>query len=62
MSENHNEPRMYVVLYGNPIHGFEVYGPFASYAKAVAFGKEEVEAYVSTEWWIMPLHAPKGDK
>lgn len=45
-----------VVITGNPVGGFEVYGPFTSIDTATAYGKERLSA--GEEWWIMPLYNP----
>jgi len=46
---------MHVVIVGDPIGGFEVYGPFKTAEEAF-----EYEEGVDTSCWSMPLHAPNG--
>jgi hypothetical protein len=45
----------HVVIVGNPIDGFEIYGPFENEEEAF-----EYEESVDTSCWSMPLHAPNG--
>jgi hypothetical protein len=45
----------HVVIVGNPIDGFEIYGPFENEEEAF-----EYEESVATSCWSMPLNAPKG--
>ena len=45
---------MAVVLAGNPISGFNIYGPFKTEEEASA-SMEDLE---DQEWWVMPLHHP----
>ncbi len=45
---------MHVVLCGNPVEGFSVYGPFKTYDDAAAW--TDADNHSDLETWIMPLH------
>lgn len=44
----------YVVVYGNPLEGFKLHGPFPSREAADQFGEDCGEGGE----WVMPLHEP----
>jgi hypothetical protein len=44
---------MHVVIIGNPVDGFSIYGPFKTAPDAVAWAQQEREG---EEYWIAPLH------
>lgn len=44
----------YVILAGNPINGFEVFGPFNSEHDASNFA----DSLEDREWWLTPLTSP----
>jgi hypothetical protein len=46
---------MHVVVYGNPIDGVFIVGPFKTGEDAMRYGETEHDAQ---NWWIAPLHAP----
>jgi len=41
----------YIVVDGNPVTGFDHYGPFDTPEEAVKYAQDEME----TDWWIAPL-------
>ena len=45
---------MHVVLVGNPVDGFKVYGPFKTYDDAAAWTDDPIHSHMET--WIVPLH------
>lgn len=45
---------MHVVIIGNPLEGFKVYGPFKTYDDAAAWTDDATRSHMET--WIMPLH------
>ena len=45
---------MHVVIIGNPLDGFKVYGPFNTYDHAAAWTDDETRTHLET--WIVPLH------
>lgn len=47
---------MHVVLVGNPVDGFTVYGPFKTGEAASHYGQCETD----DSWCIAPLHAPEA--
>ena len=53
--ENTSAMGLHVIITGNPIHGFEVYGPFATGADAAEFGN--TDPHMEADWWVMPLYA-----
>ena len=44
---------MHVVIIGNPLAGFKVYGPFKTYDDAAAWTDDATRSHL--ESWIMPL-------
>jgi hypothetical protein len=44
---------MHVVIIGNPVEGFKVYGPFKTYDDAAAWTDDATRSHL--ESWIMPL-------
>ena len=44
---------MHVVIIGNPLEGFTVYGPFKTYDDAAAWTDDATRSHL--ESWIMPL-------
>lgn len=45
----------YLVVTGNPVDGFEYYGPFISYESALRFAEAQFKHDV---WWIPDLNPP----
>jgi hypothetical protein len=45
---------MHVVLIGNPVDGFKVYGPFKTYDHAAVWTDDPTRSHMET--WIVPLH------
>ena len=45
---------MYAIMYGNPVDGFGLLGPFTDSEDAINYAEERRE----TEWWLMALEAP----
>lgn len=43
----------HILIVGNPVDGFEYYGPFKTGEDAIAFGEE----HTGSDWWIAPLYA-----
>ena len=46
---------LHVIISGNPVDGFEIYGPFATAEEAANFGN--TDAHIDGDWWIAPLHS-----
>lgn len=46
---------MHIVITGNPVDGFSIYGPYATKDEAIAAADN---ANLETEWWIAPLESP----
>lgn len=44
----------YVVVFGNPIDGFEYWGPFPSAEAAMSFAQDESDH----DYWIATLNVP----
>lgn len=42
--------KKYIIIHGNPVDGFEFYGPFLSTEYATAFGER-----LGGEWWLKEL-------
>lgn len=47
---------MHVLITGNPVDGFKVYGPFKTGIDAAEAGDDVPDS----DWWTMPLHAPES--
>lgn len=45
---------MHVVMFGNPVDGFKIFGPFKTGDDAARWASEEVD----DTWWIAPLEHP----
>ena len=45
---------MHVVLYGNPVDGIKLFGPFKTGDEAVRWAGREID----DAWWIAPLSHP----
>lgn len=45
----------HVVMYGNPVDGFRIVGPFEDRDEAVKYGESEPS---QNDWWIAELDAP----
>ncbi len=46
---------MHVVIYGNPVDGIQIVGPFKTGEEARTFAEAERDP----DWWIAPLQSPK---
>jgi len=46
---------MHVIVAGNPVTGFEFYGPFTTGEAAKVI--EETYSTSEETWWVAPLHA-----
>ena len=53
ISEGETIMGMHVVIIGNPLEGFKVYGPFKTYDDAAAWTDDASRSHL--ESWIMPL-------
>lgn len=42
---------MHILIIGNPVDGFEYYGPFKTGEEAIAYGEDRLGG----DWWIAPL-------
>ena len=42
---------MHILITGNPVDGFERYGPFKTGEDAIAAGEDRLDG----DWWIAPL-------
>lgn len=59
---------MYVIIFGNPLEGFQLWGPFPTQDEAIASGPRIALAgeiagragRASHDWWVAPLHTPGG--
>lgn len=49
---------MHVVMIGNPVDGFTIYGPFKTGEDAILWAQDEVE----TDWWIAKVFPPYEDR
>jgi hypothetical protein len=47
---------MHIVMTGNPVDGFEVLGPFATYDEASEWAERNDRKFENS-WWILPLRA-----
>jgi hypothetical protein len=45
---------LHVIITGNPVDGFEIYGPFATADEAAEFTMKNP---IDADWWIAPLHS-----
>ena len=45
----------YIIVYGNPIDGFNFRGPFDTHADAVTYGEHVEDDEI---WWITELNPP----
>lgn len=45
---------MIIVIIGNPIDGFEYYGPFDTHQQAADWGED----LVSGDWWVTIVESP----
>ena len=48
-------PSSDVIMYGNPVDGIKIVGPFASSEEAINYGDE---ALSDTEWWLTSIQRP----
>lgn len=49
---------IHVVISGNPVDGFTIWGTFKTSDDAIEWASHEIEG----DWWIAPLEYPiKGD-
>jgi hypothetical protein len=46
----------YIIVIGNPVEGFEFYGPFRNEADAAKHANSD--PHLPDEWWAAPLLAP----
>ena len=53
--ENTDGMGLHVIIAGNPVDGFEVYGPFNNGQEAAEAGN--TDPHLPDDWWIMPLYA-----
>lgn len=44
---------MSIIITGNPIDGFAIFGPFADDTSAVEAANA---AHLEPDWWVAPLH------
>lgn len=42
---------MHILITGNPVDGFEYFGPFKTGKEAITYGEERL----GNDWWIAPL-------
>jgi hypothetical protein len=45
----------HVIVTGNPIDGFQLFGPFTEQAEADKFVEQEADGI---ELWVLPVHDP----
>ncbi len=45
---------LHIVMEGNPINGFDTYGPFKTASAAIEWGSD----HCMQEWWPVPLLEP----
>ena len=51
-----------IVIVGDPVEGFEYYGPFDSANEAISFADGSVGGVVIDEhWWVVELESPEGE-
>lgn len=48
-------PAAQVILYGNPVDGLKVIGPFSDIDDAITFGDDELDG---VDWCVAPLETP----
>lgn len=48
---------MFVLIFGNPIDGLELIGPFDDSAAAIDYAENRVDP-CGMDWWIAQLNAP----
>lgn len=47
-----------VIISGNPVEGFRVFGPYKHEMAANEAGEELIDDY---DWWVAPLEELKGE-
>jgi hypothetical protein len=53
-----HETYPHIVIYGNPIDGFEYIGPFPNAIAAATYGNTDPHGAEGGDWWTCKLHAP----
>ena len=46
---------MHILITGDPVDGFEYFGPFKTGEEAIAAGEDHLDG----DWWIAPLRGKK---
>jgi len=59
-SDTIDEARFWLIVSGNPVHGFKYYGPFESSEAAIKVAEKFLHSdFMSDEWWVTELESTK---
>lgn len=51
---------LHIIVTGNPVDGFEFFGPFKTGEDAIIFGN--TDPHLTDEWWVAKLHDQHGER